>query len=51
LLVTGVSGAEKVMMSGVAHLPNMEKPEEFNQIVFDFLSKQQVYLSGELYCG
>jgi hypothetical protein len=27
----------------VAHLPNIEKPEEFNQVVRDFLSKQQVY--------
>ena len=43
VLATGITGAEKVIMSGVAHVPNMEKPEEFNQIVHNFLSKQQVY--------
>ena len=43
LLAAGISGAEKVIMLGVAHLPNMEKPEEFNQIVLDFLSKQRVH--------
>lgn len=37
LLETKIAGAEKVLMSGAAHLPNMEKPEEFNQIVLDFL--------------
>ena len=42
LLATGIRGAEKVVMAGVAHVPNMEKPEEFNQIVLDFLSKQKV---------
>ena len=40
VLATGITGAEKVIMSGVAHVPNMEKPEEFNQIVHNFLSKQ-----------
>ena len=24
-------------MQGVAHAPNMERPEEFNRIVLDFL--------------
>jgi pimeloyl-ACP methyl ester carboxylesterase len=24
-------------MHGAAHLPNMERPEEFNRIVLDFL--------------
>ncbi|MBI1882247.1 MAG: alpha/beta hydrolase [Chloroflexi bacterium] len=38
LLAQGISGAEKVVMSGVAHLPNMEKPDEFNQIVLNFLT-------------
>jgi pimeloyl-ACP methyl ester carboxylesterase len=29
--------AEKTVIPGVAHLPNMEKPEEFNRIVLDFV--------------
>ncbi|MBV7334081.1 alpha/beta hydrolase [Chloroflexi bacterium TSY] len=32
-----IPNAEKVIMHGVAHYPNMEKPEEFNKIVLDFL--------------
>jgi pimeloyl-ACP methyl ester carboxylesterase len=32
-----IPGAKKVTMNGVAHLPNMEKPEEFNQVVLSFL--------------
>ena len=38
LLEHGISGAKKVVMSGVAHRPNMEKAAEFNQIVLDFLT-------------
>ena len=37
VLVEGIAGAKKVVMPGTAHLPNMEKPEEFNRIVLDFL--------------
>ncbi|MDQ3928940.1 MAG: alpha/beta hydrolase, partial [Chloroflexota bacterium] len=33
----GIAGAKKVIMHGTAHLPNMERPEEFNRIVLDFL--------------
>jgi pimeloyl-ACP methyl ester carboxylesterase len=29
--------AQKVVMPGTAHLPNMERPEEFNRIVLEFL--------------
>jgi len=36
-LATNIDGARKVIMSGVAHLPNMERPTEFNQIVLGFL--------------
>jgi pimeloyl-ACP methyl ester carboxylesterase len=32
-----IAGAQKVVMPRVAHLPNMEQPEQFNRIVFDFL--------------
>ena len=34
-----VDGAEVVVMSGVAHMVNMEKPQEFNRIVLGFLAK------------
>ena len=38
LLEHGISGAKKVVISGVAHRLNMEKPLEFNQIVLGFLT-------------
>jgi pimeloyl-ACP methyl ester carboxylesterase len=28
-------------MHGTAHLPNMERPEEFNRLVLDFLKDHQ----------
>jgi pimeloyl-ACP methyl ester carboxylesterase len=34
-----VKGAEVVVMSGVAHMVNMERPEEFNEVVLEFLAK------------
>lgn len=37
MLEQGIAGARKVVMHGVAHVPNMEQPEEFNRIVLDFL--------------
>lgn len=36
-LADGIPNARKVVMSGTAHVPNMEKPDEFNQLVLDFL--------------
>ncbi len=39
ILEKEISGAKKVLMPGTAHLPNMERPVEFNQIVDDFLSE------------
>ena len=36
-LQRGIPGARLVVMPGVAHVPNMERPEEFNRIVLDFL--------------
>lgn len=36
-LISHIPHAQKVILSGVAHLPNMEKPAEFNQLVLDFL--------------
>ncbi|MGB9929734.1 MAG: alpha/beta fold hydrolase [Methanosarcina sp.] len=37
LLASQIKGAKKVVISGTAHVPNMEKPAEFNQLVLDFL--------------
>src|SRR5260370_41812775 len=34
----GIRGATLVVMPGVAHVPNMERPEEFNRLVLDFLN-------------
>ncbi len=38
LLATRIT-ARKAVIPGTAHLPNMEKPDEFNQIVLEFLRK------------
>lgn len=38
-LATDIPGARKVVMPNTAHMPNMEQPEAFNQIVFDFLDE------------
>lgn len=37
-LARGVPGARLEVVRGAAHLPNMERPEEFNRIVLEFLS-------------
>jgi pimeloyl-ACP methyl ester carboxylesterase len=37
VLITRIKGAQKAIIRGTAHLPNMEKPEEFNRIVLGFL--------------
>jgi pimeloyl-ACP methyl ester carboxylesterase len=34
-----IAGAKRVTIPETHHMPNMEKPDEFNQIVLDFLSK------------
>ena len=39
-LVEKVAGARLSIISGAAHLPNMEKPDEFNRVVLDFLKGQ-----------
>ncbi len=36
-MATDIPGAKKVVFPGVAHMVNMEKPKEFNQILLDFL--------------
>jgi pimeloyl-ACP methyl ester carboxylesterase len=37
-LEQGIAHAKKVVIAGTAHHPNMEKPEEFNRAVLDFLN-------------
>jgi len=37
LIESEVPDAQTVMVTGVAHLINMEKPEEFNRIVMKFI--------------
>jgi pimeloyl-ACP methyl ester carboxylesterase len=36
VMANAIPGAQKVIMDDCAHLPNMEKPAEFNRIVLDF---------------
>jgi pimeloyl-ACP methyl ester carboxylesterase len=38
VLEGGIPGAQRSTISGTAHLPNMENPDQFNRIVLDFLS-------------
>jgi pimeloyl-ACP methyl ester carboxylesterase len=45
LLAADIRGARKVVIRDAAHLPNMEKPAEFNRMVLSFLRKRQP--SGE----
>lgn len=37
LLTTRINNAQRAIIPGTAHLPNMEKPEEFNSLVLEFL--------------
>jgi pimeloyl-ACP methyl ester carboxylesterase len=39
LLADGIRKAKKILLPDSAHVPNMEKPAEFNRIVLDFLSE------------
>jgi len=39
-LETGIPGAKKVVIPGAGHVVSMEKPEEFNSAVLDFLNKR-----------
>jgi 3-oxoadipate enol-lactonase len=42
MIVRDVKGAQKVTIKGAAHLVNMEKPEEFNRIVIDFINSLKI---------
>jgi len=37
LIARRVPGAQKAVISNTAHVPNMERPDEFNRLVMDFL--------------
>ena len=39
LLASELPNARKVVMRSTAHLPNMERPEEFNRLVLDYLEE------------
>jgi pimeloyl-ACP methyl ester carboxylesterase len=39
ILASQIPGARKVVMEGLAHVPNMERPAEFNHITLDFLAE------------
>lgn len=38
LLCTTIPGARKALIPEVAHVPNLERPEQFNRLVLDFLA-------------
>jgi 3-oxoadipate enol-lactonase len=40
-LAADIPGARLAVISDTAHVPNMEKPEEFNRLVLEFLSSVQ----------
>ncbi len=40
LLVVNIASARKVVIHGAGHIVSMEKPDEFNKTVFDFLNKE-----------
>lgn len=41
-LAAAIPGAEAVIVAGTAHLPSMERPEEFNRAIFDFLGRHDL---------
>jgi pimeloyl-ACP methyl ester carboxylesterase len=42
LMSDNIPGAELAVIAGTGHLPNMEKPEEFNEVLYAFLKQQQL---------
>ncbi len=40
LLASRIAGARQVILPGVAHMLTMERPDEFNRHVLDFLAEQ-----------
>ena len=46
VLVSEVPGAQRAVISEAAHMVNMEKPEEFNKVVLEFLSEKSIISRG-----
>ena len=40
MLASEIPGAQKIVVPGTAHMINMERPDEFNRILLDFLQEQ-----------
>lgn len=38
VMATQIAGAQKRVIAGTAHLPNLEQPQRFNELVLDFLN-------------
>jgi len=41
MLAANVPGAQTIVIPDTAHLPNMEKPQEFNRVVLEFLARNR----------
>ena len=39
LLSGSIANARKAVLPGTAHLPNLERPDEFNRLVLEFLGE------------
>ena len=39
ILTNDIAGSKQAIIHDAAHMVNMEKPEEFNRIVLDFLTQ------------
>jgi len=37
LITSKIAGSRKVIIGDAAHLPSLERPDEFNRVVLDFL--------------
>ncbi|MCA9925632.1 MAG: alpha/beta hydrolase [Anaerolineales bacterium] len=47
-MAADIPNSTQVTVTGTAHLPNMEKPDEFNQIVLDFLRRHPIPLRNQM---
>jgi pimeloyl-ACP methyl ester carboxylesterase len=44
-LTQAIGGARRVVLSNVGHMANMEAPQQFNEVVLEFLAKVAVNAS------
>lgn len=42
VLELGITNAKKVQIEGTGHLPNLDKPDEFNKIILEFLINNKI---------